>query len=205
MLKLVGMLNTKLPLLLLLLLLLLLFSKMKVIFLEKYPLPDEKSVVRTIANAIKKNDKIVIKQIGEILAQKLPSGSSLIPIPGSDGTSRNTKNFAMEIATGCNGEVLDILIGPKRESQYSAKKRGKPLLIREIGTRLKEKATIPQGNVFYVDNVIETGNTYMAAVAAVGQEFPIIVYAKVFLENSNQNSNQHRHSPKSKQFQNILV
>ena len=127
----------------------------KIIYTREYnESPENNRLVR----GLKSNNLDAIYQMAKDMRHQIKSNAILIPIPSRSGHAEGTKTLCNLLAkyTGCT--VRDILKGKKRESTYEAKKQGKVLNSEQFGFNLI--GGIPNGDVYLIDNIIATGNTF---------------------------------------------
>lgn len=130
--------------------------------------------VRDICKAVKKNDVNAIDIIAKYIIEgrMVSDDSILIPVPQHYGFATYTKTICDKVAleTGC--KVADILRCIPHESIYQQKLYGKqPSIIYYIN------GIIPQGKLFFVDNVISTGLSFYKANQLFGHSLTPLVYA----------------------------
>ncbi len=140
--------------------------------------PDDRSQahVRTIAHALKRGYPDATALAAVAMRHLVPPGATLIPLPGSDGTTTTSRHLARAIAGHTGSRIADILTSPLRQSSYQRKKRGERVRVGEIGTRVIPDTWIPT-NAVLIDNVVASGVTAEAANLALGRTFPILCWA----------------------------
>lgn len=133
--------------------------------------------VRLIAHGLRVGKHWAVMVSAQAMAGRIPSGSTLVPIPSSDGGCYANKMLAHAICQLVPGlRVIEALSGRKRQSQYHAKKAGVPLLAHQLA--MHAGASLPEGSsVVLIDNVLDTGQTYLAACDALQLAPPILVWA----------------------------
>ena len=121
--------------------------------------------LRKLAHRVKKGDSAAIADAGRRLAKILPKNAVLVPMPSRTGESTTMRALADAIAANADGvTVVDALRSNPHESSYERKKRGDE----PEEVEMRRVAEIPKGReVYVVDNVIDTGATYGAAVRAI--------------------------------------
>ena len=126
---------------------------------------------RQLCHGVKSGNTKAVNEAAFLLSGITPSNATLVPIPSHYGRTTYTLELAKQIAklTGCM--VDDCLAGPERETLYSLKYRG---ILTDLGMALLHN---PNGNIYLLDNVIDTGHTYRASSRLVGN-VPIITIAK---------------------------
>lgn len=130
---------------------------------------------RAIAHGIKNGDMQSIHTAAERMAALVPDNAVLVPMPSHHGYATQTLKLCMVISaiTGC--AVVNALEGLPRLTNFEAKKAGRSIKWYDMGFHLV--TSLPEGReICVIDNVIDTGNTAMAAVAAIG-DCKIIAYA----------------------------
>lgn len=132
-----------------------------------------------LAKDVKKSDCTAIAMAALLLSQIITPNSVLIPVPQSSGKAEYTlqiANIIKVIRQDC--EVVDILSGTPRKKLFDIKKKNVSLKGKRIGLKVKETADCKEllqsnSNVFFLDNVIDTGFTFYRARKALKK------YAKV--------------------------
>lgn len=135
-------------------------------------------VIRDLAYSVKSGDEKSIKTVANDMAKVLPDPKNavLIPIPSSYGDTTNNLMIAEEISRITGAKIADILTNPIKQSQRQARINGiKTLSPEQMGMKLR--GNIPNGNIYFVDNVTTTGSTIRAARDIVGRGIGL-VYAK---------------------------
>ena len=135
--------------------------------------------LRKLSKDVKKNDVTAIAIAALLLSKLIMPNAVLIPVPQSSGKADYTLEIANTIKIirhDC--EVFDILSGTPREKLYSIKKSHSSVDGMDLGLKIKDNThckTVLQskGNVFFIDNVINTGLTFIQARRALK------AYAKV--------------------------
>lgn len=133
---------------------------------SQYGTPEARRV-RSIAHDLKHADRVAVRIAAASLAPFVPSGATLVPIPGSRGSTRENLALAEAIARLSGARVEDGLDRVPSESQYARRKRGlAPIAASAMQVRWTGRAI--RGPVFLVDNVVTTGATAEAAARALG-------------------------------------
>ena len=122
----------------------------------------------------------------EHLAEAVPHKALLIPVPGHNGSATYTKALAWAVLALCPEKhvfVYDCLEGPQRESLCDRKRKGQPIEDVPVVFRVKDNLLgafnglnplFEQYSPVLVDNVVDTGRTAQAAMAALGIECPVL-------------------------------
>lgn len=145
-----------------------------------HPYPDTvcpDDPVRLIAHGLRAGKYWAVMVAARAMAKKVPAGSILVPIPSADGGCYANRTLAHAICLQTPGvRVVEALRGSRRRSQYDAKKSGVALRAHEL--KIFAQLTLSDhSGVVLIDNVLDTGETYRAACAALGAEPPIVVWA----------------------------
>ncbi|MBR4259756.1 MAG: hypothetical protein IKQ17_12050, partial [Kiritimatiellae bacterium] len=121
--------------------------------------------LRNLAHRIKDGDSAAIADAGRRLAKILPKNAVLVPMPSHTGEPTTMRSLADSIAANADGAtVVDALRSNPHESSYDRKKRG----VEPEEVEMRRIAEIPKNKeVYIVDNVIDTGATYHAAMRAI--------------------------------------
>ena len=123
--------------------------------------------VREIARQLKKENPYALKLAAESMARAVPDGAVLVPVPSHDGRAKDTLALANEIAAITGSPVVDALRGGMRPAVYEQKREGYLPSASELGFRAF--APLPAGReVIFIDNVVGTGTTAVAAHEALG-------------------------------------
>lgn len=150
-----------------------------------YPVPGTHPIRRT-AHALKAGNLDAIAVAAMAMARWLPRGAVLVPMPSRRGLPDATRMLAQRIADITGATVVDALLGRWRESNYERKRVGKEPL-RDAALGMRQARPLPDGPIWIVDNVIDTGATMTAAKAALDKPSSALVYAKVVRSSEEQN------------------
>lgn len=115
--------------------------------------PENNRLVRSV----KTYNIDAIKQMAREMAHKVQPGCNLIPVPNRSGHAGSMLLLCQELSKLANCTVHDIVRGRERKSMYDAKKAGELLNEDDFGYYIDGK--IPNGNIYFVDNVLATGTT----------------------------------------------
>ncbi len=126
--------------------------------LDYYAMPN----VREICHLAKKGDREAVSLVADAIIMQLPEDAVLIPMPSSNGVPEDILELCQIIAERTNCNVWDGLRGASRKSQYLSKKSGIPLTEDDLGFYLIGE--VPDGRLFVIDNIIDTGLTMNAAL-----------------------------------------
>ena len=132
--------------------------------------------VRAVAHDLKAADPAAVRAAAAALAPAVPAGATLVPVPGSRGSTHENLALAEALARLSGARVLDGLERDPSESQYARRKRGlaplgaSAMRVRWVGER-------PRGVVALVDNVVTTGATAEAARRALGGDAVLLAWA----------------------------
>ena len=121
--------------------------------------------LRSLAHRVKDGDAEAIAEAGKRLAVILSPNAVLVPMPSHTGEPTTMRLLADAIVANANGaKVVDALRSNAHESNYAQKKRGEE----PAEIEMRKVADIPENaEVYIVDNVIDTGATYRAAMRAI--------------------------------------
>lgn len=128
-----------------------------------------------ISHGLKNGDKAAITQASKEMVAKIPDDAILIPMPSSCGYATYTKDICEEMKKqNPSLSVMDVLKCNEREKLFELKKLGYEANSAYFNFHLS--GSIPKGKkVFFVDNVLSTGSTYVHAKEAVPQA-KLVVY-----------------------------
>ncbi len=136
-------------------------QRFSIVTLGKYRTDD----LRSLAHRVKDGDTKAIAEAGRRLAVIMPPDAVLVPMPSHTGEPTTMRLLADAIAANANAaKVVDALRSNAHESNYAQKKRGEE----PAEIEMRKVADIPENaEVYIVDNVIDTGATYSAAMKAI--------------------------------------
>jgi hypothetical protein len=135
---------------------------------------------REVAHGIRKGNPMAIAAAARALAPLVGPGDTLVPMPGARGLATYTAKLADAIAAISGSTVDQALNGVKRESLYELKKSGGDPASVDLGLEFSADMLKPGTRVVIVDNVLATGTTARAAIAAAKAEGvapTVLVYA----------------------------
>jgi hypothetical protein len=121
--------------------------------------------VRRVAEALKRADPAAVSLAASAMAPLAPPGSVLVPLPDSRGDTGANLVLAREIAARTGARVRDALSRPRGESALAA-------------LRMRWLGLVPDAPVVLVDNVVTTGATARAALAAIGRPGTVLAWAR---------------------------
>lgn len=116
--------------------------------------------IREICHEIKKNNLECCEIMANYFLNQeiIREGDILIPIPQHNGYSVYTKQIAQLISLQTNAIVEDIIKSNPRKTLYELKKQNKKVSLDFFLSKNLEKTN---GNVFLIDNVLDTGQTFI--------------------------------------------
>lgn len=132
---------------------------------------------RQLCHGVKNGNISAIIDAAALLASITPEDSTIIPIPSHYGRPTYTMDIAMHIAKIKNCVVDTCIVGNERKRLYDLKKDNLPI---DLNFYITHR---PKGNLFLLDNCVDTGTTYRAAKRLL--DIPIITIATTFLFNDN--------------------
>ena len=133
-------------------------------------LGDYYTSLRELCHGVKDGNAKAIREAAKLLSSVVPDCSTLIPLPSHYGVPTYTLDLSNLIAFGKNCKVVPCIVSGGRKKLYDLKMQGQTA---QLDFRLAYK---PTGNLFLVDNCVDTGATYEAAKRLLG-EIPIITIA----------------------------
>ena len=125
---------------------------------------------RLLCHGVKDRDEKSFSEAAALLAAITPPDAVLIPIPSHQGRATYMLDIALQIAAINGCRVCDCLASAERIKLYDAKMAGVNL---SIDFHLTKS---PTGNLYLIDNCIDTGKTYAAARRLLG-DIPMITIA----------------------------
>lgn len=131
--------------------------------------------IREVCHGVKENDKVAINEMADYFMNlDLINGKSiLVPAPNHQGFAMYTKEISEIIAKNTGATVCDVLKCIPHEMLYQQKKKGvihKPTMY--LTSAIKEGTEI-----YFVDNVIDTGMTFFTARQLLGHNLKSLIYA----------------------------
>lgn len=151
--------------------------------LAAHPYPAESSYgtpqadfVRGVAHDLKAAEPIAVRVAAAALAPLVPRGATIVPVPGSRGSTRENLVLAEAVARLSGARVSDGLERVPSESQYARRKRGLAPL-RAEAMNVRWSGTPLRGVVVLIDNVVTTGATAEAARRAIGGDAVLLAWA----------------------------
>lgn len=140
---------------------------------------DQANHIRDVAERLKAAEPEALEEAADQMAPLVKPGARLIPIPDHTGSTQANRALASELARRVNGEVVDVLHRvPNEESSFARRRQGEPGL---TANEIRHELVKPAGdleNAYLVDNVVATGATATSARRALGEEVPVLSYAK---------------------------
>ena len=127
-------------------------------------------VMRPFVHRVKRGEAPATAEAGRRLAELLPEGAVLVPVPSSKGGLGGAGALGRAIlAARPDVRVVPALRGVARQSTRNRKRRGKRPLTHDEMWFLPSRHALPQGRpVYLLDNVVDTGATIRAAHRALG-------------------------------------
>lgn len=120
--------------------------------------------LKEMAHLLKEGNIEAITKASNLIAKLIPDNSIIVPMPGHEGYATYTYIMANLISkrTGCR--VIEAIQGFSRESAYEAKLKHKKLDIWFF-----KADDVPSTNkIVFIDNVVASGATSLAARRALG-------------------------------------
>jgi len=134
--------------------------------------------LRPLIHRLKAREPEAIKESAQFLANVAPKGILLIPVPSSRGDTQDMLQLALALQEiRPDIEVLDALRGVERQSSRSRKHRGEPILRAQEMPMWIVQEIPTHREVFLLDNVSITGETAIAALAALGVSAKVLALA----------------------------
>lgn len=122
---------------------------------------------QSVAHGLKVGEKQAINQAAFDMVKNIPDNAILVPMPSSCGYATYTKDLADAIRNiNPSLDVLDVLKCNEREKLYDLKKKGFEADKDYFNFYLS--GSLPNDRpVYFVDNTLSTGTTYLHAKEAV--------------------------------------
>ena len=142
----------------------------KYIASRRKPLSPEEAKIREIAYALKESKPGAIEVAAPAMASLIDAPCWLVPIPASDCSLDANLALARAIAQLVPGARVRIAVERSHpvESSTVRRRKGQGGLHPDEHHFVKSSAPLNPMPVFFIDNVITTGSTVMAARAALG-------------------------------------
>ena len=133
--------------------------------------------VRELCHGVKERDQIAIMEMAEyfINLNIINANSILIPAPQHEGYAIYTKQIAEIIERETKAKVCDVLKCKPHETLYKQKLNGRVLIPQLYIT----EEIVTQDDLFFLDNVIDTGITYNTANKLFDWKLKPLIYATV--------------------------
>lgn len=130
---------------------------------------------REICHEIKKRNEECYRIMADFfLAQEIiDSQSLLIPAPQHEGYAIYTKEIAEMIASESGAEVADVIKSRPRQTLYECKQKHQPI---NLGFELPERLNLSGKKLYFVDNVLHTGQTLYTCEKLIGCKLIPLVY-----------------------------
>lgn len=125
---------------------------------------------KQLCHGVKNGNERAIHDAATMLASITPADAVLIPLPSHYGRATYMLDIAQQVAKIKGCEVDPCIASAERIRLYDAKKMGKTL---ELGFKLTHR---PCGNLYLIDNCVDTQKTYNAACDLLGN-IPMITIA----------------------------
>lgn len=126
---------------------------------------------RELCHGVKAGNARAITDAASLLSQIVPTDATLVPIPSHYGRATYTLEIANGISKIVGCHIDDCIVGEERRPLYELKKKG-------IATKLNFRLMhYPIGNIYLIDNCIDTGTTRLAATSLLG-DIPMITISK---------------------------
>ena len=132
--------------------------------------------VRELCHGVKERDQVAIREMADYFLNLdvLNPNSILVPAPQHEGYAIYTKQIAEIIAKHIGCRVADVLISKPRETLYEAKlNKG----FMPLDFALKNE--IVGEDIYFIDNVIDTGTTFRTANRLFKGKLMPLIYASV--------------------------
>ena len=140
--------------------------------------------VRDLAHGVKQSNDIPINVAAKAFAMALSAlpenvrqNAVIVPMPGSDGRSRNMFNVARKINELSGIDYIDVLGSVEHESLYDFKKQHPGEALPELFFALdgRQVERLAGHTPVIIDNVLDTGHTISSAVEAFDGQQPVVM------------------------------
>jgi predicted amidophosphoribosyltransferase len=131
--------------------------------------------IREICHGVKDRDSIAVLEMADYFLnlEIVKTDSILVPAPQHEGYAIYTRQIAdiLSRETGC--KIEDVLISHPRKTLYEQK------MANNIGiVQFELTKSIKGSDIFFLDNVIDTGTTFFEANKLLNGRLKPLVYAK---------------------------
>ncbi len=131
--------------------------------------------IREICHGVKDRDPIAILEMADYFLnlEIVKKGSILVPAPQHEGYAIYTRQIAdiLSRETGC--KIEDVLISQPRKTLYEQKMANNAGIV-----QFELIKNIKGSDIFFLDNVIDTGTTFFEANKLLNGRLKPLVYAK---------------------------
>lgn len=125
-----------------------------------------KGMARNIAFAVKKSkDSRLLKEIADFLARQVKEGDTIVPAPNHGGFADYTLDIAKIVSEFTGAKVADCLKVLPHVPLYEDKRQSLKFYL---------CGAVPNGSIFLLDNVIDTGKTFFAAKELIPSIKPLM-------------------------------
>lgn len=132
--------------------------------------------VRELCHGVKERDPIAIKEMASFFMNLdiISAESILVPAPQHEGYAIYTRQIANIISEQIGCQVADVIKSRPRDTLYQMKVHN---IIKPLGFMLDK--VITGNDLFFIDNVIDTGITFREANRLFNGKLKSMVYAVV--------------------------
>jgi hypothetical protein len=133
---------------------------------------------RNIARKLKSRNPAAIAAAAVAMAPLIDDNAVLVPLPSSSGSTAANETLARAIAELAPGAQVADILGRRAPVESSTERRRR----NRRGLRPEEhlvelRSAVPDGSIYFVDNVVTTGATAEAGHQVVGRGI-VLAYAK---------------------------
>ena len=131
--------------------------------------------IREICHEIKNRNIECYKIMADFFLEQeiIDKNCLLIPAPQHEGYAIYTKEIAEMIASKSGAKVVDIIKSNPRKTLYEYKQNHQKVA---LDFELTEKLCTDSQKVFFVDNVLHTGQTFQSCEKIIGYPLIPLIY-----------------------------
>jgi len=130
--------------------------------------------VREVCHGVKERDPMAIKEMAQFFLnlEVINKGSILVPAPQHEGYAIYTKEIAEIITDQVGCTIADVLKSKPRKTLYEQKANKEKAIL-----RFELISSVDGTEIYFLDNVINTGTTFREANRLLQGRLKPLVYA----------------------------
>ncbi len=133
------------------------------------------AIVRELCHGVKEHDRMAIEEMAEyfLSLETVTEHSVIIPAPQHSGYADYTREIADIVASATGARVLDVLRCMPHEPLYEQKKQERLTV-----PRIYLTGQVQGSDLYFLDNVIDTGTTFRTTNRLFNGRLKPLVYAR---------------------------